>query len=156
MMVKIFDLSFEIDGDAIELEQDAGCGEVNRICLHPVHVRLLAEQTGLLAPSSNIEADATIARLSRHLRTLHDRIDRLDDWIRQKAENGREDLEAESIFSYATWELSSSFIEDLVGNAAGVTPALPAADVRRMSPSEADKSQTESGQALPLFEEAAA
>ena len=127
MMTKIQALSFEIEGDAIELEQDAGSGEVHRICLHPIHLRMLAEQTGLMAPSSNVEADRTIARLSRQMRTLHDRIDRLDDWIREKAAKGHEDLEAESIFSFATWELANEFVTDLPGNAEVTPAALPPA-----------------------------
>ena len=106
MMAKIFDLSYEIDGDAIELEQDAGCGEINRICLHPIHLRMLAEQTGLVAPSSNIDGDRAIARLCRQMRILFDRIDRLDDMVRAAAERGHEDLDIETTFSFATWELA--------------------------------------------------
>lgn len=48
MMEKIFDIAFEFNGDYIELEQDAGCGEVNNISLHITHLRLLAERAGLL------------------------------------------------------------------------------------------------------------
>jgi hypothetical protein len=113
MMTAIYGLSFEVDGDAINLEQDTGCGEVDRVTLHPIHLRLLAEQAGILAPSSNIEADRTIARLCRQLRTLFERIDYLDDCLNREAQRGHADLEAETIYSFATWELANEFIKDL-------------------------------------------
>lgn len=129
MMKKIYDLSYEIDSDGmVSLEQDGGCGDVDRMTLHPIHVRLLAEETGLLAPSSNIEADRTIARLTRQLRILFDRIDRLDDWLNAAAQRGHEDLEMETTYSFATWELANEFVADLPGGASPATPAAtPAA-----------------------------
>ncbi len=119
MMTKIYDLAYEIDGDTINLEQDGGCGEVDRIALHPIHLRLLLEETGLLAPSSNIEADRTIARLCRQMRILLDRINTLDDWLNEAAARGHEDLEAETTYSFATWELASEFVYDLPAMGAG-------------------------------------
>jgi hypothetical protein len=113
MMTIIPDLSFEIDGDAIDLEQDAGCGSVSRITLHPVHLQLLAECTGMLTPSSNLEADRTIAKLSRQMRILLDRINQLDDWLNLAAQRGHEDLELENTYSFATWELAKEFCTDL-------------------------------------------
>lgn len=50
-LTNIPDLAFEIDGDLIRLRQDAGCGEEHIVDLHPLHLRHLAEQAGLLAPS---------------------------------------------------------------------------------------------------------
>lgn len=114
MLTQIYDLAYEVDEDgSVQLEQSAGCGEVSRITLHPVHVRLLAEEAGLLAPSSNIEADRTIARLCRQMRILHSRIDELDDWINAAAQRGHEDLEAETVYSLATWELATEFLAEL-------------------------------------------
>jgi hypothetical protein len=129
MLTKIYDLAYEVDADKmINLEQDMGCGEVSRICLHPIHLRLLAEEAGILPPSSNIEADRTIARLSRQLRILFDRIDRLDDWLNAAAQRGHEDLEMETTYSFATWELANEFVADLPGSATSATPtAAPAA-----------------------------
>lgn len=125
MLTKIYDLAYEVDEDgSVNVEQDAGFGEVSRITLHPIHVRLLAEQVGLLAPSSNIEADRTIARLTRQMRILFDRIDRLDDWLNAAAQRGHEDLEMETTYSFATWELANEFVADLPG---GAFPAKPAA-----------------------------
>lgn len=113
MLTKIYDLAYEISGDTINLEQDMGCGEVSRMDLHPIHLRLLAEEAGILAPSSNIEADRTIARLARQMRILFERIDQLDDWLNQAALRGHEDLDAETTYSFATWELAREFVEDL-------------------------------------------
>lgn len=113
MMTKIYDLAYEVNGDTINLEQDSGCGEVSRIDLHPIHLRLLAEEAGILAPSSNIEADRTIARLCRQMRVLFQRIDQLDDWLNQSAQRGHEDLDMETNYSFATWELANEFITEL-------------------------------------------
>lgn len=116
-LTKIFDLAYAFNGDSIELEQDAGCGEVDRITMHRIHVRLFAEQLGILPPS-DLEAARTVARLGRQLRTLHARINELDDMVREKAGFGREDLDAECIFSLATWELATEFVNDLPGGEA--------------------------------------
>ena len=57
----VYDLAFSVSpAGAIELEQ--GFGKVQRISLHPCHVRLLFERTGLLLP-----ADELSKRLARQL-----------------------------------------------------------------------------------------
>lgn len=114
MLTQIYDLAYEVDEDGgVNLEQDAGCGEVSRITLHPIHVRLLAEEAGILAPSSNIEADRTIARLCRQMRTLHDRINFLDDWLHHQSDDEHADLSYEQTYSMATWEIANEFLKDL-------------------------------------------
>lgn len=113
MTTKIFDLAYEIDGDDVNLEQDMGCGEVHRVTLHRIHLRMLAEKAGLLVPASNIEADWIIARLSRQLRLLADRIDRLDTMMLGIAEKGRECVDEECAYSAASCELASEFVDDL-------------------------------------------
>lgn len=60
------------DSHLLLLEQDGG-GNVDRIAIHPVHVRYLAERIGL-AEASDIEAHRTIARLSRRMQLLKERI----------------------------------------------------------------------------------
>lgn len=65
-MTKIYDLAFEIDGDQINLEQDAGCGEVYRITLHRMHLHHLVAQ---LMPLPEPRA----ATLERRIRWLRDR-----------------------------------------------------------------------------------
>lgn len=119
-MIDIPNLKIDRDGQDpdtnVMLEQDDGCGNVQRVYLHPVQIRLLAERMGLLAPSSNIEADRTIARLCRQMRVLYGRIDQLDDWLNQVAQRGHENLDMETTYSLATWELANEFVKDLPGN----------------------------------------
>lgn len=99
------------EGGSILLEQEWS-GNVDRIELHPVHLRHLAEVAGLL-PAAGADYSPPAAVLARRLRTLLDRIDRLDDMVRAAEMKGHEDLELESAFSYATWELAREFCADL-------------------------------------------
>ena len=85
MMTKIYDLAYEVNGDTISLEQDLGCGDVSRIDLHRIHLRLLAEELGLVSSSSSIKAHSAVARLSRQMRTLCKRIDQLEGRIGRTA-----------------------------------------------------------------------
>lgn len=39
-MTKIPDIAFEINGDLINIEQDAGCGETHLVQLHKLHLEL--------------------------------------------------------------------------------------------------------------------
>lgn len=48
-MMRIDGISFAIDGDQIDLEQDAGCGEVDRIRIHRICLTHIAEQTASFA-----------------------------------------------------------------------------------------------------------
>jgi hypothetical protein len=125
MMTQIYDLAYEVDeqGD-VQLEQDAGCGEVSRVTLHPIHVRLLAEEAGLMAPSSSVEADRTIARLCRQMRVLHGRISQLDDWLGLAAARGHEDLDMETAYSLATWDIASEWVRDLPDGPRGESAAI--------------------------------
>lgn len=57
MMDRMYDLSWEIAGDTIQLEQDAGYGEVSRVDLHTCQLRLLAERAGLLGAHAQTEGE---------------------------------------------------------------------------------------------------
>lgn len=152
MMTKIYDLAYEINGDTINLEQDLGCGEVSRVDLHPIHLRLLAEEAGLL-PSSNIEANRTIARLCRQMRVLFHRIDQLDDWVSEAAQRGHEDLAMETTYSFATWELANEFVTELPDTAVESDPmpaAAPCQSERQATPSNAASRQVTPQTALNL------
>jgi hypothetical protein len=113
MLTKLWDLAYEIDGDNIDLEQDMGCGEVARVTLHRMHLRHLAEQAGLIPASAHENPDQVIARLGRQLRALFDRINTLDEWLRQAASRGHEDLSDECTYSFCTWEMAMEFVTDL-------------------------------------------
>lgn len=163
-MIRLPNLTIDRDGtdpDAeVMLTQDFG-GNEHMVSLHPCQVRLLFERMGMLAASSNPESDRTIARLSRQMRLLLDRINTLDDWLNQAQQRGHEDLAEETAFSFSTWEMANEFCKELPGNA-GVTPAAPlpasVATAANVSPdrnpitplSPVGKSEE---QALPLFAE---
>ena len=122
MYTKIPDLAYEIHGDCVNLEQDCGVGEVDRVTMHPIHVRLIASEMGLLQGDS--DAWRRVEMLERRMRVLADRIDRMDDMVRAAAAKGHEDLEVECAFSFASWELATEFCMDL-GPEPGVVLALP-------------------------------
>lgn len=91
------------------LEQDGG-GNVDRIAVHPIHVRYMAERLGL-AESSDLDAHRTIARLSRRLRLLTGRIVELADQL-----DGFSDaLEREKahVYARATADLAEEFCAEL-------------------------------------------
>ena len=65
---KMYDLSFDIDGESINLEQDSGCGKMAYIKLHPCQLRLIAEKAGILNPSETQPKPSGLpAGLVRHL-----------------------------------------------------------------------------------------
>ena len=68
---RIPDLAFEFDGDLINLEQDGGPEGADRISLHVIQLRLLAERAGLLASGG---FTALERRLAKRLRMLADRV----------------------------------------------------------------------------------
>lgn len=73
-MTRIDDLSYEINGDWVNLEQGAGCGEVSYLTLHRIHLAHLVREAGLPVPDDG--AQRTIAKLAARLRKLRERIDR--------------------------------------------------------------------------------
>lgn len=115
MTDRIPDLTIERGDDgSFLLEQDGGSGNVERIELHATQVRHLAELAGLL-PRRGDDYTPPAQLLARRLRALLDRIDRLDDMLRAIEAQGHENLEVESVFCYATWELATEFCADLGG-----------------------------------------
>ena len=49
--IKVPDLSYTIDGDIIELQQDMGCGEFAVIDVHRIHLKLIAEEMRITEPA---------------------------------------------------------------------------------------------------------
>src|SRR5688500_5864206 len=94
------------DSPLLLLEQDSG-GNVDRIVIHPVHVRYLAERLGL-AEATDIEASRTIARLARRMQTLTDRVVQLADRL-----NGCLECPGEQAYARATADLAAEFCADL-------------------------------------------
>lgn len=113
-MIHIPNLTIDRDGDGpdvqVMLTQDFG-GNEHMVSLHPSQVKVLAERMGILAPDA--DAQRTIARLSRQLRLLADRIDRMDTMLLGIGEKGRECVEEECAYSAASLELAQEFLADL-------------------------------------------
>lgn len=115
MLITLPNLQIDQDGtgpDAeVMLTQDFG-GNNHMVTLHPSQVRLLAERMGLTAAPDD-EARRIIARLSRQLRLLHDRIDELDDMMLDISARGHENVEVECEFSSASLALAREFVAEL-------------------------------------------
>lgn len=110
-MEKMYDLAWSVEGSAINLEQDCGSGEVHRIDLHPMHVRMLAQRLGMFKGDEN--AWRRVETLERRMRLLLARIDKLDTLLLNASARGHEDLEAETIYSGATLDLVTEFCAEL-------------------------------------------
>lgn len=112
-MQKIPDLAWAIDGTVVRLEQDAGMGDVVVIDLHPMHVRLLASELGLL--KGDPDAWRRVEILERRLRLLAERIAELDDrlWAVPVCPPGSRNDDPDLYFSDATRVLAAEFVADL-------------------------------------------
>ena len=113
MLTKIYDLAFEVEGENIQLEQDAGCGEVSRITLHRTQVALLAEQMGVVRAPLDVEAAQTIATLTRRLNVLRDRIDHMAHWLANHSDSRHADLTYEQTYATATADIANEFCHGL-------------------------------------------
>lgn len=112
-MTRIFDLAYEIDGESVQLEQDTGCGEIDRIALHPVHVQLLATELGMLRGDQ--DAWRRVEALERRLHILKDRIAVLDDmlWSTPVYPLGSNSADPQCVYSDATLTLAEEWCVDL-------------------------------------------
>ena len=93
------DLKIEMMNDdhgegLILLEQDSG-GNLDRVAIHPIHLRYMAEKMGLLE-SSDPTAQKTIATLKRRMMALRDRIESLADWMAKYSDHKHADLSHET------------------------------------------------------------
>ena len=93
------DLKIEMMNDGhgdglILLEQDSG-GNIDRVAIHPIHLRYMAEKMGLLE-SSDPTAQKTIATLQRRMISLRDRIENLSDWMAEFSDHRHADLSYET------------------------------------------------------------
>lgn len=110
MFTSIDDLSFEIEGDTIDLEQSTGCGEVDRIRLHRIQLKHLAELAGIVqatSPSAEV--------LTRRMRALRGRIEHLADWLANHSDHKHADLTYELNYATATADVAEAYCEGLDG-----------------------------------------
>ncbi len=110
------DLKIELmtdeQGSLIILEQDS-CGNVDRVAIHPIHIRHMAEKMGLIE-ASDPTARKTIATLTRRLLALNDRIIHLDYWLTHHSDSKHADLSYEQNYATATADIAAEFCAELV------------------------------------------
>ena len=82
------------DDGLILLEQDS-CGNIDRVAIHPIHLRYMAEKMGLVE-ASDPTAAKTIATLQRRMVALRDRIETLADWMARYSDHKHADLSHET------------------------------------------------------------
>ena len=129
MKTEIYGMTFEVNGDTLQLEQDAGCGDVDRMTLHRSQVALLAEQMGIVTAPVDKAAQQAIAMLTRRLNVLHHRIGHLAHWLMANSDSEHADLSYEQTYATATAEISEQFCFDLQAMLSGLsTVSVPDAD----------------------------
>ena len=129
MQTEIYGMTFEVNGDTLQLEQDAGCGDVDRMTLHRSQVALLAEQMGIVTAPVDQAAQHAIAMLTRRLNVLHHRIGHLAHWLMANSDSEHADLSYEQTYATATAEISEQFCFDLLAMPPGLSAEpVPDAD----------------------------
>lgn len=98
-------------GGLILLEQDSG-GNTDRVAIHPIHLRYMAEKFGLVATSDPL-AQKTIAMLTRRLHLLRERIDSLADWLVNHSDHKHADLSYELTYANATADIAAEYCAEL-------------------------------------------
>jgi hypothetical protein len=98
----------------ITLEQDWS-GNVDRVTVHPLHLRFMAERLGLVREMSASEADAlrTVAALKRRLLVLQKRINHLGEYLALHSDSEHADLTYEQGYATATADIADEFCADL-------------------------------------------
>ena len=111
----ISELKFEMMNDGqddrlILLEQDS-CGNIDRVAIHPIHLRYMAEKMGMVE-SSDPTAAKTIATLQRRMVALRDRIESLADWMATYSDHKHADLSHETTQLDAMADLAREWCHD--------------------------------------------
>jgi hypothetical protein len=107
------ELKIEIMGDKsglILLEQDSG-GNIDRVAIHSVHLRYIAEKMELLE-SSDLAAQKTMAALQRRLLVLRDRMENLHDYLVNHSDHRHADLSYEVTYATACVDIADEFCAD--------------------------------------------
>ena len=118
------DLKIELmtdeQGSLIILEQDS-CGNVDRVAIHPIHIRHMAEKMGLIE-ANDPTARKTIATLTRRLLVLNGRIDHLAYWLTHHSDSKHADLSYEQDYAIATADIAAEFCFELESNNVNALP----------------------------------
>lgn len=107
----------------IRLENES-MGDSYMVDVHPLHLRYMAEQLGLVGAMSDTEAQAlrTVDKLTRRLNLLHERIAKMDSWLWEHRDFDEADINVEVWFSKATLDLSTEFQAEISEASRHVTP----------------------------------
>ncbi|MDR3453815.1 MAG: hypothetical protein P4L96_13645 [Rhodoferax sp.] len=108
--LKIERMDDGIGDGLILLEQDSG-GNIDRVAIHPVHLRYLAEKMGLVE-TSDPQALKTIAKLQRRMLLLRDRIEHLSYWLHSLSDFKHADLSYEQAHVAGTEDMADEFCAD--------------------------------------------
>lgn len=124
------DLKIELmtdeQGSLIILEQDS-CGNVDRVAIHPIHIRHMAEKMGLIE-TSDPTAHKTIATLTRRLLALNDRIVHIAYWLTNHSDSKHADLSYEQNYATATADIAAEFCAELESNNVEALPKKQASE----------------------------
>jgi hypothetical protein len=99
------------DDGLIVLEQDCG-GNVDRVAIHLIHLRYMAEKCDLVV-SSDPQAQRAITTLTRRVNLLRDRIDHLSAWLADRLDHHQVDLTYACTYATATADVAAEFCADL-------------------------------------------
>jgi hypothetical protein len=108
--------------DLIELEQQNGLDDPDRIRIHPLHLRLMAERLGLV-PTGDAAAARTVATMTRRLHLLRGRIAHLAEWLTLHSDHEHADLSYEQNYARATADIADEFCAELPASNSGTAPA---------------------------------
>ena len=105
-------------GEAIVLTQQKDRhSEPSTVMVHPWQIRAVCEQFGIL--SSDPQAAKNIATLQRRMRSLFERIDKLDDWLTNHSDHRNADLSQELASIGALYDLAREWCADFDSEQAG-------------------------------------
>jgi hypothetical protein len=135
MLTKIDDLAFEVNGDLITLEQDAGCGEVHTVTLHAIHIRHLAEAMGMVkvVTGSSAELLRDLSRYKRALLMLRDQSEHLYSMMVDYAAASHDDIGVELAKTTALADFASHICTEFEGDFS-VDADKPSADAVNAAP----------------------
>ena len=109
------DLKIELmddsQGDGLILLEQNSCGNIDRVAIHPIHLRYMAEKMGLVE-SGDPTAAKTIDTLQRRMVALRDRIESLADWMARYSDHKHADLSHETTLLHAMADLAREWCHD--------------------------------------------
>ena len=115
-------------GDGMILLEQDSCGNIDRVAIHPIHLRYMAEKMGLVE-SSDPTAAKTIATLQRRMVALRDRIESLADWMARYSDHKHADLSHETTLLHAMADLAREWCHDFEeSEGAAPNSSLPMVD----------------------------